>query len=215
MIARLARWRAVLAMLEPVGGVHEARRAWDGHGRNAGRRQRVAPIGLGSVGGERTLAQGSLGRWRIDHHARLPHGLVREDERRHLQRLGQLHRPLRRRQAIGHGSGCDHDMRRVAMKSVKRDVEIALLGFGGDAGRRSAAHDIDDHDRHLGGDGKARRLRHQRQARAPRLRSAMACRHRRRRSPCLSMRARLRPARARRRARPAPATSIPASRWRA
>ena len=77
---------------------------------------------------------------------------------------GRWTRPLRGQQAIGDVERRDDDMRRVAVQAVDRDVEVALFGFRRDAGRRAAAHHVDDNQRRLGGDGEAKRFDHQRQA---------------------------------------------------
>jgi hypothetical protein len=51
-------------------------------------------------------------------------------------------------------------VRRVAVQAVHRDVEVALLGLGRDAGRGTDAHHVDHHDRDLGRHGEPQRLDH-------------------------------------------------------
>ena len=70
-------------------------------------------------------------------------------------------------------------MRRIAVHAVDRDIQVALLGFGGNAGRGSAAHHVDDHDRVFGRGGQPERLDHQRKSgaggRRQRRRAAIGC----------------------------------------
>ncbi len=52
-------------------------------------------------------------------------------------------------------------MRRIAMQSVDRGVQIGLFGFGRDAGRRSRAHHVDDDQRDLGANRETDALDHE------------------------------------------------------
>ena len=113
----------------------------------------------------RAAAAAAVGR-AVDDGARLAHELVRQHDGRRLQRLGQLHRPLRGRHAVGDRGRRQHQARRVAVQAADGERQVALLALGRDAGGRAAAHHVDDHDRHLGGDRQADGLGHQRQARA-------------------------------------------------
>jgi hypothetical protein len=73
-----------------------------------------------------------------------------------------------RRVAVAHlGRGDDH-ARRVAVRAVDRQVEVALLGLGRQAGARAAALGIHDDDGNLRHRGHAERLGHQREAGARR-----------------------------------------------
>jgi hypothetical protein len=158
--------RAELVVLQAVGGVGQARRAGDRHRRDAGAGDSVALVALafdGLFGGFTLADEGQFGRLGQDG-AGLAHGLVGEDDGRHLHGFRQMHGPLRGEQAVGHRVGGDHDMRRIAVQAVHRDVEVALLRFGGDAGRGADAHHVDHHQRHFGGDRQAQRFDHQRQA---------------------------------------------------
>jgi hypothetical protein len=166
---------AEFVVFEAVGGVGQARRAGDGHRRNAGAGHRIALVTLAVDGGlgHFTLAdEGQFGGLGQDG-AGLAHGLVGQHQGRHLHGFRQMHGPLRGEQAVGHRVGGDHDVRRVAMQAVDRDVEVALLGLGGDAGGGTDAHHVHHHQRHFGGHGKAQRFDHQRQA------GAGCCGHRR------------------------------------
>ena len=64
------------------------------------------------------------------------------------------------------GRACGkHRQRRIGVAAIDRLIEVGLLGFGREARRRPAALGIDDHQRKLGHDREAHRLRLQRNAR--------------------------------------------------
>ena len=50
--------------------------------------------------------------------------------------------------------------------AVDREIDVALLGLRGDAGRRPGAHHVDQDDRNFGRDREAQCFDHQREARA-------------------------------------------------
>ena len=79
-----------------------------------------------------------------------------------LQRFREIGRPLRREHAIADRLRRQHEMRRVAVHAVDGDIQVGLLGFGGNAGRWPAAHHVHDHDRDFRGGGEAERFDHQR-----------------------------------------------------
>ena len=168
VVTRLAARDRGFAVLEAVGGVLGARRAGNGHRRDARRRVAVALV-IGRVRlGDETPGRDRLDLGRVDDGARLAHELVGEHDRRRLQRLREFDRPGRRREAIGDRARRDDEARRVAVQAADGKRQVALLALGRDAGRRPAAHDVDDDDRHLGRDGQPDAFRHQRKTRSRR-----------------------------------------------
>ena len=65
------------------------------------------------------------------------------------------------------------------MRAVDREIDVALLGLGGDAGGGAGAHDIDQHQRNFGGDRQPERFDHQGETRPRRdrhcRRAAIGC----------------------------------------
>ena len=71
---------------------------------------------------------------------------------------------MRREQAVADRLRRQHEMRRIAVHAVDGDIQVALLGLGGNAGRWPAAHDVHDHDRDFRGGGEPERFDHQRKS---------------------------------------------------
>ena len=137
-----ARERPRVALVDEVavrvGAVHDVE---PGQRREVGQRPRLAAVG------DVAVAQ--------QHH-------------RHHVAGRDLHRLDRAVERVARRLGREHRHRRLAVAAVQRLQQIGLLGLGRQAGRRTAALDVEDHHRQLGHDAKADRLALERDARARR-----------------------------------------------
>ena len=95
-------------------------------------------------------------------------GLVGEYEHRHAILIRQVEGADREVKRLLHGRRRKGDDLIVAMAAVARLHDSVLRRAGRLAGRRAAAHDVDDDQRRLGDDGVANALLHQGEARTGR-----------------------------------------------
>ena len=97
----------------------------------------------------------------VDDRRGLAERLVGQYDHRKLQRFRDIDRVFGGVGAVGHRYRRQHDARRVAVRAVDRQIDVALFGLRGDAGGRSGAHHVDQHHRNFRRDRKAERLDHQ------------------------------------------------------
>ena len=129
---------------------------------------------------------------------------VRQHEDRRLEALGQIERLHRHLETLVRVRREDHDVPRIPVRRIRRELDVALLGPRRHPRRRAHPLHVEEDRRHLGVVGQPDELAHQREPGAARRGEGARARPRRRRARCPRPRARPRPARSRSGSCPSP-----------